>query len=204
MKRLIKLSILMLAFLTLGLNQAQAQKTNVIKLNPLSLIALHANMAYEKALNDKMSVQLGGFFGTVKIGASLDGNSGKTRYTGFGITPEYRYYITNKNKPAPEGFFVGPYALYRSYSLKATGTDSSGQTTEAKSTINSYGGGFSLGYQVIIGESFTMDFFAGPNYKGVSTKYKDNSTEEDFSSNFLIGRGSGIGVRFGMTMGVNF
>jgi len=165
---------------------------NVVKLNPLSAVFGHGNIAYERALTNSMSAQLGIFYGATNIKI----NETKNVYSGFGITPEFRYYMTHKDADGPEGLFIAPFGMYRNYQI----TLSKDTEFEDKASVSTIGGGLVLGYQAVFGEHVTMDFFAGPNYK--SSKYITEG-EEDPEGNGFLG-GNGVGVRFGLTLGFAF
>ncbi len=173
-------------------NMAFAQNT-VIKVNPLSLILLTANVAAEHAVSSKMSVQLGASFGGFKLG---DGDN-KTSYTGLSAVPEVRFYLTKSD--APKGFFVGPYGVVRSYTTKQTVTDFNGDTYEAKQKLNVFGGGLNTGYQFLFDSGFVLDLFAGPCYGSTTSKVITGSEEDIDPGSF-----SGISVRAGLALGWSF
>lgn len=179
-------------FALLLCNMTQAQNT-VVKINPLSLAFLTANVAVEHAVSDKMSVQLGAAFGGFKFGAG----DLKTSYTGFSVVPEFRYYVTKHD--APKGFFVGPYGVYRSYTTKQTVNDLSGGTSEAKSKLSIAGGGLNLGYQFLFDSGFALELFMGPCYGSSKSKVVTGSEEVSDADLF-----SGVGLRTGMTLGWAF
>lgn len=197
---------LLLGFLTLGLltatPSAQAQKKNVIKLNPLSAFVLHGNFSYERAITEKSSFQIGGLIGSIGIGTTNSGES--LRYTGFGVTPEFRFYLAGPGNM--RGFYVAPHLLLRNYNVSGTYVDNQG---EFKSTANllSFGGGATLGYQFIFSDVFSLEFLGGPQYRGLSFSAtaegrSDDQGVQEESINGLLG--GGFGFRFGMTIGVAF
>src|SRR5688500_11819499 len=89
--------------------KAQDAPTNVVKLNPLGLIFGSANVAYEKALNEKSSFLIAPQFGGFKLGG--------VKYSSFGLGAEYRLYLSN-SKSAPEGFYAGPGLAFTSGKVK--------------------------------------------------------------------------------------
>lgn len=175
-------------------NMVQAQQT-IVKLNPLSLIFVTGNFAAERTINDKSSVQLGLAYSGFKLG---DGEF-KTSYNGFSVVPEYRFYVTDK--PAPAGFFVGPFGVFRSYTTKQTVPASFEEGSyEAKSNIKIFGGGLNAGYQIVTDSGFTVEFFAGPCFSSSTSKVIDGNEDDiEVSSNL-----SGFGLRTGMTIGWAF
>lgn len=179
-------------FLFAGFQSAFAQK-NIIKINPLSLGLLTLNMQYERAINNKMSGQLGVYYTGLKV--NVDGD--KVGYSGIGVTPEFRYYATNKKKDAPRGFFVGPFFRYQNWNVTTNVDNGSGDTSE-EGTFQSYRGGFILGHQWVFGDVFSLEFFGGPSIGTSNTS--GNIDDED-----IRGPGfTGIGLRGGMSLGVAF
>jgi hypothetical protein len=181
MKKVLFAAALIVAATSLKAQDNGAQ--NAIKLNPLSLIFATGNIAYERAVSENSSVQLGIFYS----GVSISG----LKYTGLGITPEYRFYVAG-NKQALNGVYVGPFVRYQSFSLKDKDSDS-----EAKFT--SFGGGAVIGWEKTWSSGFVLDLFAGPSYN--SGKVKDKSGSGDFD---VAGSIDGFGLRTGITIGFAF
>jgi len=156
---------------------------NAIKINPLSLIFATGNVAYERAVNQNQSFQLGIFYS----GVSLSG----LKYSGLGITPEYRIYFAG-HKEALNGVYVAPFVRYQNFSLKE-------KETNDKASYTSIGGGATIGWEKSWASGFVLDIFAGPTYN--SGKFKDNSSEDEFdiSSGF-----QGFTIRTGITLGFSF
>ena len=101
--------ILFAASMLLAVSQinAQAVNQNAVKLNPLSLAFATGNVSYERAVNANQSVQLGAFYSGVGISG--------LKYSGFGITPEYRFYFAGA-KEALNGVYAAPFARYQNFS----------------------------------------------------------------------------------------
>lgn len=175
--------------LTAGTAQAQG---NIFKINILSPIVRTGSVFYERTIADDKSVQLGAFY--------TGFNVGETRFSGFGITPEFRKYFT-KSKQAPAGFYVAPFLRYQSFKLKVEPSedwdDESG--TEAKGSLNTFGGGLIVGNQWILGERFVIDAFFGPSYNAGGVKAESGEEE-----NFDVGSFSGFGIRTGIAFGLKF
>ena len=185
-------AFLLIAILTIGLaSQAQAQQ-NVIKLNPLSLAVLTGNVQYERAINNAMSVQLGFFY----TGFGFDVGDGRWSYSGIGLTPEFRYYVTNSAKDAPRGLYVGPWVRYQNFSTKIEDNISN---EEGKISVNSIGGGGILGYQWLFGDAFALDLFMGPGFTSGTAKVVSGSADVDELRG--IGSGTGVAFRFGIAIG---
>ncbi len=88
---LIALIVLMAGAIT----SAHAQE-NVFKINILSPVFQTLNLSYERKLSATGSFQLGFFY--------TGYNSGGSTFRGIGITPEYRFYLTETE--APNGEYV--------------------------------------------------------------------------------------------------
>ena len=156
---------------------------NAIKLNPLSLIFATGNIAYERAVASNQSVQVGAYYSGLGIGDIM--------YSGFGITPEYRFYFAGQ-KQALNGVYVAPFVRYQRFSLED-------KESNDKTTFRSIGGGATLGWQKMWGSGFVLDLFAGPSFN--NGKFKNDSDEEDFDLKFGF---NGFGLRTGVTIGFGF
>lgn len=181
MKRVLLITALFAA--VASVNAQDAKRSNAVKLNPLSLFFATGNVSYERAIGATQSIQLGGYYSGLSIGG--------LKYSGFGITPEYRIYFGGK-KQALNGGYVAPFGRYQNLSLTE-------KESANKTSFSSIGGGAILGWQKMWGSGFVLDLFAGPSYN--SGKFKNESDEESFnmSSGF-----NGFGVRTGITLGFGF
>lgn len=177
-----KISLLLAIVAIVGFGANAQTKSNAIKINPLSAFLATGNVAYERAVSPSSSVQLGVFY----TGASLS----STKFTGLGITPEYRFYLGSGE--ALDGFYVAPFARYQNFTIKETELDSKG-------TLSTIGGGVILGRQWLAGEAFAIDLFIGPSFSSGDVKVDDGS-EDDFSTGFF----TGFGVRWGVMLGFGF
>jgi len=163
---------------------AVAQPTNAIKINLLSPVARTLNLAYEHAINENGSFQLGFFYSGAKVS--------DTKISGWGITPEYRFYLSQT--PAPNGFYVAPFLRYNSF----TAEDKSDNSTVNKATVTQFGGGAVVGRQWVFKERVTFDMFIGPKYQNTSTKV--TSGTDSFSGSLF----NSFGIRGGITLGIAF
>jgi hypothetical protein len=191
-----KITLLTLFILIATTSKIFAQeRKNVVKMNLFSLAAATFNFAYERALNEKTSVQLDVAYTGV--------SSGGVKYSGYQIQPEVRFYFSQKG--APSGFYLAPFARYRSLgvSAQAADVDAYGNVTTVtdKMTWNSVGGGLVLGGQWLLGGRVALGVFGGPAYYAHSFKYEGSAN----SSNFNIKGGTGgFSFRSGLTLGVAF
>jgi hypothetical protein len=186
MKKTSLLLSLMLCLGLFGVNTVSAQKQNVLKLNPLSLAIGNISLSYERILSEKTSFQL-------QAGYWLGGTVGETKFSGMSLTPEFRYYVTDNERP--KGFYLAPFARYQSITANSK-TDS-----DASATLTRIGGGAAFGYQFLFGKSVTWDTFLGPQYLKNSVKYKDSADQGSLDLDRLSGN---FGLRFGTTIGFAF
>jgi hypothetical protein len=159
-----------------------SQKSNYVKANLFSPLVRTGSFFYERVLNDDMSGQLGFFFTKVVVG--------NTKLSGFGITPEFRYYLSES--AAPKGLFMAPYFRYQSFKLSIDGGSAEGN-------LSVVGGGLLVGAQTLLKDVITIEAFLGPAYSSGNVDVTSGS-EDDFE----IGTFDGFGVRVGITVGIGF
>jgi hypothetical protein len=179
MKNLKVLAVVCFVMLTGG---AMAQKT-AIKINLLSPVARTLNLAFERAISENGSIQLGFFYTGAKVG--------DTKIDGFGLTPEYRIYLSQS--PAPNGFYVAPFLRYINFKAEDKTDNSTNQAT-----VTQFGGGVVVGRQWVFKERVTFDLFIGPKYQG--TDVKVTAGTDSFSGSLF----NNFGIRGGITLGVAF
>ncbi len=175
--------VLLFGLLALSLSSKAQEQKNVVKLNPLSLLLATGNVSYERAIKKNQTFQIGGYYS----GFSL----GDVKYSGFGITPEYRFFFSGA-KQAFNGAYVAPFVRYQNFSLKD-------KDTNEKATMYTIGGGATIGYEKKFSSGFVIDVFAGPSYNSVS--FKNKSQENSFD---IKGGISGFGIRTGVALGFGF
>ncbi len=161
-----------------------AQKSNIVKTSLTSPFLRTFVLAYERAVNENIGTQLGFYY----TGASTF----DTRFSGFAITPEFRYYLSEE-KQAPNGAFIAPFFRYQNFSLE----DES--ETPASATFTGIGGGIVVGIQRIFKETISLSAFIGPSYISPTVKYDDPTTTQFFD------RGDGgFWARAGVNIGIAF
>lgn len=188
---------LLAAALLVGSASAASAQSTVVKANIFSPLVKTGSFFVEHRVGEHSSVQLGGLF--TKWG------SGDTGLSGFALTPEYRLYLSS-NKPALQGFYVGPFVRYQNLTLSSVyeSFDDNGnpRTDKAEAALNTLGGGVVVGHQWLFKQRFSLDMFLGPSYNGGTIKVKDGSNGTGTS--FDAGVFSGFGIRSGVTFGVAF
>ncbi|MGE0589397.1 MAG: DUF3575 domain-containing protein [Cyclobacteriaceae bacterium] len=173
-----KKCLLVLTLIGAGILTSNAQ---VLKINILSPIVKTFNVQYEQAVSASSSFQLGFFY----TGFDSDG----TKFSGFGITPEYRFYLSDTD--APQGVYVAPFLRYQNFKLEEEVTASEGDFT-------AIGGGLILGKQWIFKEKIALDLFIGPAY------YSGSVDVTSGSDTFDTGAFDGFGLRTGLCFGFKF
>jgi hypothetical protein len=154
----------------------------VVKINILSPVFRTLNVQYEQAISKNSSLQLGFFYTGYK--------DGDLKFSGIGITPEFRYYLSNTD--APEGVYIAPFVRYQSFTLEH-------EPSNDKGTYTAFGGGLILGKQWIFKNKITLDLFIGPSYSSGDLKVKSGDGDSLDVDVF-----DGFGLRTGICFGFKF
>jgi hypothetical protein len=155
---------------------------NAIKLNVPSLVLGNISMSYERVLSEKVSVQL-------QAGYWVGGTIQDTKWTGYSLTPEVRYYFTDHLRP--EGAYLAAFGRYQEI-------ESDIKNAESQVSLQRIGGGVAIGYQFVLGGRVTWDTFVGPQilHNTIDKNGVSSSKYDLFNDTF--------GVRFGTTIGIAF
>jgi len=184
MKKLTILSIIILSFGNLS-----AQK-NVIKVNLISPLSRTGSFFYERIIADRTTFQLGFYYTDFFIKSTSTKGSitttNTTKFSGFGITPEFRFYSSEETFT---GFYIAPFLRYQNLSI----TDNNN-----KATLATYGAGLLIGKQWLYRDRITLDLFVGPCLN-VGDVEIESGSDVDFTYLF-----NGVGIRTGVTVGVLF
>lgn len=165
--------LLIIGNLLLRVNSTQAQE-NIIKVAPIKLAIATGAFAYERVLSDQLSV---GIHTHIRFRTNLgervltfiNDRQSNNRFSanqlslgGTTFTPELRYYPGGE---APRGFYLNPFVRILTYKsiLETSYTGDFGDVTEVESKIRllTGGPGFSIGYQFLIGDQWTIDWHGG-------------------------------------------
>jgi hypothetical protein len=179
MKRFFLIS---LAFLLVS-GALSAQKMNNIKTDLFSPIIRTYVLKYERALNQDMSFQLGFFYTGFR---PFDSES---VLSGYGITPEFRYYLSEK--PAPGGFYLAPNVRYMKLTASDDLTSDEGSLTTLSLALN-------IGGQWILSDVVALDIWLGPSYNFRTVTATDGQVD------FGIAEIDGFGIRAGLALGIAF
>lgn len=178
-----RLSFLGFALLILS-SGLYAQKMNTVKTDLFSAFLRTGVIKYERAFNENISAQLGFFYTGYSPGDS------DAKLSGFGITPEFRYYLSST--PAPNGTYLAPNFRYMSLTV-------SDPLEDAEGTLTSLGFAINLGKQVVLKDVVVIDAWVGPVYAFRSV----DSTVEDVDTGQISGA-DGFGLRLGIAIGIVF
>jgi hypothetical protein len=174
------ISTVVIGLLSLGMvtnlsaQEEVLQVENLIKVKPLSF-----EFAYERLLNDFVSLQASARFFPVNISAN-DGE-GDVHYSNYRIMAEARFYVASR-KGAPQGFFIAPYLKAGLTSLSAETESNTDLTSKVKFKGTSFGAGLTLGWQWVKKSGFSIDTQFGwgytrTNFKDIKVRYSDGTSE---------------------------
>lgn len=182
---------LVLAALLAGTATAASAQSTVVKVNILSPLVNTGSFFAEHRLSAHGSAQLGAFF-TYSNGAA-------TRLRSIGITPEYRFYLSD-TKPALQGFYAAPFVRYTHSTFTFDDWDQNASNAPAsRLTYNAFGGGLVVGHQWLFKRRISLDAYLGPSYSFNSVRLE--LPDADFDKRY---NPRGFGVRAGITFGVAF
>lgn len=169
-KNLLTLSLLFFMVVT-----SFAQKVdpkNVIKIGFPVVFVGSVNLAFERAINEKVSFQIaGGYRHLVDDYGFTWPDADNTRgddskiYTGYTVVPELKYYLTNSTWSAPKGFYISAFGRYGKYDVEFQDNTSTNNDYNAKYSYTESGGGVLGGFQFIVAKVLVMDFYIGPQFK---------------------------------------
>jgi len=176
--------LIMFAFAAFILSSGlMGQKMNAFKTDLFSAFLRTGVLKYERALNDDMSLQLGGFY------TGYSPRESEAKLSGFGITPEFRYYLSEK--PALQGTYLAPNFRY----MKLTAEDPS---INEQATLTTYGFAINLGFQVVFKDIVLIDGWIGPAFAFRNLDDPSGSVDPGISSV------NGFGMRLGIAIGIAF
>jgi outer membrane autotransporter protein len=183
----------------LGLCGSAASQAQTLKTNILAPVSLY----YEQPITEKISVNVGASYDVLTTGVSLTGGT-RSGFSSYSIPVDVRFYLGDPDEPNT-GFYLGPYIKYRHYGYTLE-TTSIFTTSTQKNTYsyNALGFGVMAGYQLLITDNLTADFFLGAGYGGIGSykyTYTDFSGKEQTENltipAFTSRLGACIGYRFG-------
>jgi hypothetical protein len=175
--------LLICALMLLAGHSLVHAQDNALKINLISPLMRTLNLSYEHKLNANSGIQLGLYY----TGFSAS----DVTFRGFGITPEYRYYLSESE--AIKGTYIGPFLRYTSLTVEEELFDG-----QSEGTYSGIGGGLVIGRQWVFKEKITLDTFIGPQF--ISGNYKAKSGSDNIDVDVF----DGFGLRAGITLGFAF
>ncbi len=166
---------------------------------PTNFIASTLKVGYEFKVANSKGLKLIGTLG------SAENNSDwyqLNKFTEIGMEAQLRFYVL-KEKPTLNGFYLAPYASYKSMSYSGNlityNSNTGSYTTEQNATVSDIAVGYIIGYQWIFNSTFTIDAFIGGGYNSIS----GDNTQGTLGSDIYAYR-NGIGIHTGLGIGIAF
>jgi len=180
-----KNSILLLLLLTSTF--AFAQK-NSVKTGVTDALFGHFNLSYERAVTEKGALTIKfGYWNPTSSPFVTDESFTPEAYNfrkadgGYNVSIEYRFYLSSKS--ALNGFYVAPYLRYFGQS-GIFEDEIEARLFDVNVNLNTFGLGAQIGYQWLINEAFTIDFYffgAGIDLFDTKIKYTLQQPEPNFN-----------------------
>ncbi len=224
MKQLITIPLLIVSFLA-NAQQNDVKRKHAFKTNMLSAIYNTLNVSYQKLNTDGNSFLIGASymdfndFGDNTYTYDMYNYVNYTMVEGVALTGEYRLHFSGEGF---QGGYVGGFTRAMYYQRDAMNTlyvytGQNSTTNHIKEEFNyvSAGLGFVVGYQYVVKNRITFDFFGGPVYQylihedrktrnvttGASLDSQDATLLAERIPNRYI---RGYGLRGGITVGILF
>jgi len=185
---------------------SQRNHKNFLKANIISPIDNIFAFGYERKVNSFISWQIS-TFGTIE---NLNRSDFNLRTNAFGITPEIRFYVSDK-KDAPKGFFVAPFFTYMHFDGKTEFLmqyAGLGILDFRRSQVKSHtvGLGMVVGYQFFLKNRVTIDSWIGPGFYLSNLQNTNYNTASDLGNRlpYFVKQGGHFGARAGITVGFAF
>ncbi len=194
--------LLLFSLLALGASFSAQAQNNVIKTGVFDPIIRQFSLSYERVLGEKTSVQLR-FSYNFGFDGIEDDDPNTARVESWDLdnsiefAPEFRYYPASVG--APRGFYLGPWARYRTFNFTYNNDDFEGDKDSG--VITGLGGGLLLGGQWLFGDKIALDVYGGPGYMtyGGSVNADDdevNASESNIAEGFVFRFGLNVGFAF--------
>ncbi len=191
-------------------NLNNSSKQNTIKINPVNPFFGQYQLAFERMLNEKISIQIeGGLISRSQSGLSYNIKSEKN---GFIALPAFRYYFYRESNDEPMFYFS---ANYRYRQLHERFTDNEYNTYSHNYTRYYNGLGVTIGGQYFMFDLISIEVFGGLQYGRVTESYRFdnvNITQTDFEDEFPLATFTGsylsgfhnFPLRAGIVLGIVF
>lgn len=162
-------------------------QSNTVKIGFSDAFVGSYNLSYERVINDNNSLQL-------KFGYMEPTNSPfisektitpeayilKETSGGLNVSLEYRFFLFRQD--IPQGFYIAPYLRFLNQSLIYS-DEINDRAFNVDSKLGTFGMGVQLGYQLVVNEIFTFDFYffgAGVDHHTIRLKYQLEEPQPGF------------------------
>lgn len=158
-------SICCFLFVFVGGGSMQAQNV-IVKTNLLGFLSGNYGAAAEIAAGKKVGILIGGNYVSTKQGDDT-GFSVSTQETGYNISPEVRFYLSNRIDGGNlQGLFLGANLIYEKLNLRIT--NPMPDTTSVTGQATNFGYGAVIGHQWIFNRRFAVELFFNPYFNSPS------------------------------------
>ena len=186
MKRVVLVLFFFLTYLS-AFAQDSTEYKHGLKTNLLGAIGGQFQLTYEHAFKKNFSIQFSA--GYISLNG-IEGTDPNTKYEyglaeqGFLIIPEVRKYFSR----VLDKIYIGAFLRYKNTTLSFTDLSPKFPLVNFTQPTHTFGGGVLIGYQKVIGKSFLVDVFLGPQFKHEMTQDRSYAptflTDEDYNEKF--------------------
>ena len=176
---------------------------NIISVYPFQSVINYMTVAYELKTGEKSAFKT--IAGYAKKESSLLGLGTISDYSGYRLEMQFKYFMKKKGSVF-NGIYIAPFVLFKSCNYTFDGEETvydpiTGSYNylfvHVKDKASVVHVGFILGYQLKLGDSFTLDMFAGEGVMSAYGNYKYASRIFDAYSNE-------IRMKLGLSIGYGF
>ena len=176
---------------------------NIISIYPFQAAIAYMTLGYELKLGEKTVLKT--IAGLAEKEQNFFSENNLTQYSAYRVELQLKYFIKKKAK-AFNGVYIAPFALYKSCNFGYELTEKIYNPVigfyeyiniEKIGKANVSHVGFLVGYQAMLGESFTLDLFIGEGLMSAAGDYKYGSRVLDVYANE-------IRLRTGLSIGYGF
>ncbi len=165
---------------------------------PIKALSNYIMLGYERQVGDKHVLKIAaGYVSFEDQLASTNFDFEVKDYSGFRFDMSLKYFV-GENNPVFNGIYFSPYVSFKNSKFMYNDFNDFQFPSDIweEGSATSFHGGFIFGYQLPIGESFTIDGYVGNVLKRSSGNYKEATRLFDSYKN-NIGLIGGITVGFG-------
>lgn len=161
----------------------------IIKLNPLGALVETLNLSYEVKTQEQQSFNLNtlfilGYNLTNELGIDKSELGSKPSYSGFVISPEYRFYLGQSEEL--KGMYMSPFYSLLKYNV-------SNEYSSNEIAVLGHSIGVLAGYQAIVRHKLVFDFNIGLGKRMHNIDYKIGGEQR---SDFIYRLGLNFGIAF--------